>query len=45
MNNTLIITHTILEKSPIIFKKFDYLKLLCDIFFCFVGIYKLFFYR
>jgi len=28
-----------------IFKKFDYLKLICDLFFCFIKIYKILFYK
>lgn len=45
MNNTLVLASAVLEKSPTIFKKFDYLKLFCDIFFCLVNIYKLFFFN
>ncbi len=42
MNDTeSMVCQTINEVIPN-FKKFDYLKLACDIFFCLVNIYKLF---
>ena len=37
VNSTLITT----TKSINIFRKFDYLKLVCDVFFCLLNIYKL----
>ena len=45
MNNTSLIIYEQLQKSPLSFKKFDYLKLMCDIFFCLVNIYKLFIHK
>ena len=43
MNNTELILYEQINNGITIFKKFDYLKLACDIFFCLVNIYKLFF--
>lgn len=43
MNNTELMVCEQINEGVEIFKKFDYLKLTCDIFFCLVNIYKLFF--
>ena len=41
MNATEIVPYE-LKNTLFQFKHFDYLKLVCDLFFCFVKIYKLF---
>lgn len=45
MNNTSLILYQNIQPSLSIFKKFDYIKLLCDIIFCIVNIYKILIYK
>jgi hypothetical protein len=49
MNETAIIIYEQATKNSVgayvVFTKFDYIKLLCDIFFCLVNIYKLLIYK
>ena len=44
MNNTSLILYQNIH-SVSIFKKFDYIKLLCDIIFCIVNICKIIIYK
>ena len=45
MNSTSLILYQNIQPSLSIFKKFDYIKLLCDIIFCIVNIYKILIYK
>lgn len=45
MNNTSLVLFKNLQSSVSIFKRFEYIKLLCDIIFCIVNICKILIYK
>ena len=45
MTNTSLLLYEQTPLSSIIFKRFDYVKLICDIIFCIVNIFKILIYK
>lgn len=45
MANTSLIVYEQVPLASVIFKRFDYVKLICDIIFCVVNIFKILIYK